>query len=183
MKITSSLSVPVVANTPPAPSVVQQDLPLVGVGAVVLAATGFLFKWFFDQTVKAWEKRIAELEQEAESARKTYPQLEQLTKATEQLTRQVEQLTEANRQLVALAERMNTYDQRLQNYGGALQDLQRLYNDSQKTYLELKGSLSIEYLRREDWLRFSNILETKLDENNRRFEDLKEIFAGRLKGE
>lgn len=170
---------------PPMPTTVQQDFPLIGVGALTLAVSGFLFKWLFDQTVKNWEKRMERMEavaddfREAEVSREAL--IEQLVKSTEQLNKQVESMSASQGQLALLSERQNVFDQRLQNYGGALQDTQRLYNESAKAFLELKGSLAVDYLRREDWLRFSNILETKLDENNRRFEDLKEVFGERLK--
>lgn len=156
------------------------DFPLIGTGALVLAISGFIFKWLFDQTVKSWEKRMDKLEVSVSGIERNdqqqAPLISQLGKTIDQLSGQVQSLTESNRQIALLTERQNVFDQRLQNFGGALQDTQRLYTEAQKEYLALKADLSANYLRREDWLRFSNILETKLDENNRRVDDIKELF-------
>lgn len=159
---------------------------------IVLGVSAFFVKWLFSQVVDSWSRRIQKLEQQQEKydreaveiAKRDDAQqnvIAQLSRTLEQNTNQLSQLTEATRQLAVLGERQNVFDQRLQNFGGSLQDTQRLITESQKEMLAFRSHVDSNYLRREDWTRFSNVLEAKIDENNRRMGDLRELIFARGK--
>ncbi len=53
-------------------------------------------------------------------------------------------------------------------------------HEAKVALLELQKDLPLEYVRREDWIRFSSILEMKLDAVHRRIDDLaREVRDGR----
>jgi hypothetical protein len=59
------------------------------------------------------------------------------------------------------------------------EDLQR-WHDADTALLKLRAELPNEYVRREDWIRFSAVLEMKLDAVHKRIDDLaREVRDGR----
>jgi len=113
---------------------------------IVFGVSIFAVKWLFDQTVKAWEGKIADL------------------------VKRVEGMERVEQQVVLVEGKASILERRLENLGMALQDTQRLVVDSQKDSLKLRQELSSDYVRREDWIRFSSTLEAKMDSLNRKVE-------------
>lgn len=150
-----------------------------------LTVASFLAKWAFEQIVGNWAKRLESAEAKISVQSKEVAELsaaaEHLAKTAEELSSQVRNLAEGQRTIALFNERQNMFDQRLQNYGGALQDLQRLYQESQKESVMLRAELATNYLRREDWTRFSNTVDAKLDAVARKVEDQKELFLDALR--
>ncbi len=126
------------------PTSAALGLSMTIMGALIIGVGKFVV----DQALRRWSDRLTNLEQENR-------RLElQIGKAEIVSPKQIEIL-----------------EQRFNNLGGALQDTQKLFQDTQKDLIKLRQEISTDYVRREDWIRFSSTLEAKMDALNRKIED------------
>lgn len=152
------ISVP--SNNPPPPvtqSVLTSDV--LTVGALVFGVGGFLVKFLFDQAVGRWRDRLEELRKDqAESERNLERRI-------------VELAAELKAKDAVTPKQLEIVDQRVSNLGGALQESQRILQEIQQDQIKLRSTLATDYLRREDWVRFSTTLESKMDSLRRLFDE------------
>jgi hypothetical protein len=73
---------------------------------------------------------------------------------------------------------INTIDQRFQTLDSDMRRLERANDENEKSVLRLRAELPVEYVRREDWIRFSTVIDSKLDAVMARIEALKERKDG-----
>ncbi len=72
----------------------------------------------------------------------------------------------------------------LERHRGATQEDSRRWQEIERSLFELRASMPLEYVRREDWIRFSGTLDAKLDAMREEMRDeiseVKErLYAGR----
>jgi len=65
-------------------------------------------------------------------------------------------------------------DKRIESLGKALQGQSERTTELEKDLLRLKADLPRDYVRRGDWIRFSTVIDSKLDSINNRIEKLME---------
>lgn len=131
-------------NTVQIPSSTVLGLSATIFGAVVIGVG----KFFVDQALRRWSDRVANLESE---------------------NRRLELAIEKAQ--VVSPKQVEIVEQRINNLGVSLQGTQVLCQEVQKELIKLRQELSSDYVRREDWIRFSSTLEAKMDALNRKIED------------
>lgn len=149
----------------PQPTIVQQSemaldsIALFGIG---LSIGGFIIKWLFDQAIKRWEDKFADLQDE-------------LAKIEKSLQSQQAEFVSVKHLQIA--------EQRIENLGRSLAESQRFITDNQKAMIELRSEMNNDFTRKEDWVRFSQTLEAKMDGLNRKMDERFETLFLRRSGE
>lgn len=151
----------VATTQPDQPPVNQSALTgeVLTVGAIVFGVGGFLVKFLFDQAVGRWRDRLEELRKDTVEVERNLER------------RIVELQAELKAKDAVTPKQLEIVDQRVSNLGGALQESQRILQEIQQDQIKLRSTLATDYLRREDWVRFSTTLESKMDSLRRLFDE------------
>jgi hypothetical protein len=73
---------------------------------------------------------------------------------------------------------ISTIDQRFARLDDDLRKLEEAAHENEKGLLRLRADLPNEYVRREDWIRFSGVIDSKLDALSTKLDALRERSNG-----